>query len=50
MTKTGFRILKLGTLPQGGESKRSADNFGDCDLFVICYLLFGIFYHSSTPS
>jgi len=43
-----FGILKLGTRPQGGESKRSADNFGHCDLFVICNLLFGIFTHSST--
>jgi hypothetical protein len=33
-----FGILKLGTRPQGGESKRSADNFGHCDLFVICDL------------
>jgi hypothetical protein len=34
MTKTQnrFGILKLGTHPQGGESKRSADNFGHCDL------------------
>ena len=32
-----FGILKLGTRPQGGESKRSADNFGHCYLgFVIC--------------
>ncbi len=30
-----FGILKLGTRPQGGESKRSADNFGHWDLFVI---------------
>ena len=51
MTKTQnrFGILKLGTRPQGGESKRSADNFGHCDLFDICDLLFGIFNHSSTP-
>ncbi len=44
MTKTQnrFGILKLGTRPQGGESKRSADNFGHCDLFDICDLLFGI--------
>ena len=35
-----FGILKLGTHPQGGESKRSEDNFGHCDLFVICYLEF----------
>ena len=35
-----FGILKLGPRPQGGESKRSADNFGHCDL------LFGI---SGTP-
>ncbi|MGW8223079.1 MAG: hypothetical protein ACWGP1_13105, partial [Syntrophobacteria bacterium] len=41
-TKNRFKILKLGTLPQGGESKRSADNFGHCDLFDICDLLFGI--------
>jgi len=41
-----FGILKLGTRPQGGESKRSADNFGHCDLFDICDLLFGI---SATP-
>jgi hypothetical protein len=27
-----FGILKLGFRPQGGESKRSADNFGHCDL------------------
>jgi hypothetical protein len=42
MTKTQkrFGILKLGTRPQGGESKRSADNFGHCDLFDICDLLF----------
>jgi len=33
-----FGILKLGTQPQGGESKRSADNFGHCDLFDICGL------------
>jgi hypothetical protein len=38
-----FGILKLGTRPQGGESKRSADNFGHCDLFVIWVLLFVIF-------
>ena len=31
-TKNRFGILKLGTRPQGGESKRSADNFGHCDL------------------
>ncbi len=64
MTKTQnkFRILKLGTRPQGGESKRSADNFGHCYLpfdlaqggelvepFEICDLLFGIFSCSSTP-
>ena len=51
MTKTQnrFGISKLGTRPQGGESKRSADNFGHCDLFDICDLLFGIFNHSSTP-
>ena len=30
-----FGISKLGTRPQGGESKRSADNFGHCDLFDI---------------
>jgi hypothetical protein len=30
-----FGILKLGTRPQGGESKRSADNFGHCYLFDI---------------
>ena len=41
--QNSFGILKLGTRPQGGESKRSADNFGHCDL------LFGIFNHSSTP-
>jgi hypothetical protein len=39
-TKNRFGILKLGTRPQGGESKRSADNFGYCDLFVICDLEF----------
>jgi uncharacterized protein (DUF362 family) len=39
-TKNRFGILKLGTRPQGGESKRSADNFGHCDLFVICDLEF----------
>jgi len=33
-----FGILKLGTRPQGGESKRSADNFGHCYLFDICDL------------
>ena len=48
-TKNRFRILKLGTRPQGGESKRSADNFGHCDLFGTCDLLFGIFRESSTP-
>jgi hypothetical protein len=37
-----FAILKLGTRPQGGESKRSADNFGHCYLFDICDLGFGI--------
>ena len=47
-TKNSFRILKLGTRPQGGESKRSADNFGHCDLFGICNLLFDIFGHSNT--
>ncbi len=31
-------ILKLGTRPQGGESNRRADNFGNCDLFVMCDL------------
>jgi len=46
--KDRFEILKLGTRPQDGESKRSADNFGHCDLFDICDLLFGIFSHSST--
>ena len=42
MTKTQsrFGILKLGTHPQGGESKRSADNFGHCYLFDICDLEF----------
>jgi hypothetical protein len=52
MTKTRnrSRILKLGPRPQGGESKRSADNFGHCDLFDICNLLFVIFNHSSTPA
>jgi hypothetical protein len=51
MTKTRnrFRILKLGTRPQGGESKRSADNFGHCDLFDICDLRFGI-YDTPTDS
>ena len=39
-----FGILKLGTRPQGGESKRSADNFGHCNLFDICDLRFGISY------
>jgi hypothetical protein len=43
-----FGILKLGTRPQGGESKRSADNFGHCDLFGICNLLFELFSHSNT--
>jgi hypothetical protein len=40
MTKTQerFGILKLGTRPRGGESKRSADNLGHCDLFGICDL------------
>jgi hypothetical protein len=33
-----FGIWKLGTRPQGGESKRSADNFGHCNLFAICDL------------
>jgi hypothetical protein len=37
-TKSRFGILKLGTRLQGGESKRSADNFGHCDLFDICDL------------
>jgi hypothetical protein len=48
MTKTRkrFGILKLGPHPQGGESKRSADNFGHCDLFDIWDLLFGIFCHA----
>ncbi|MGD8503462.1 MAG: hypothetical protein PVH49_07630, partial [Syntrophobacterales bacterium] len=46
--KGRFGVLKLGTRPQGGESKRSADNFGHCDLFGICDLLFGIFCHSTT--
>jgi hypothetical protein len=41
-TKNRFGILKLGTRPQGGESKQSADNLGHCDLFDICDLLFGI--------
>ena len=36
--QNSFGILKLGTRPQGGESKRSADNFGHCDLFGICDL------------
>jgi len=31
-TRNRFRILKLGTRLQGGESKRSADNFNHCDL------------------
>jgi hypothetical protein len=44
-----FGILKLGTRPQGGESKRSEDNFDHCDLFGICDLLFGIFSHSTNP-
>jgi len=44
-----FGILKLGIRPQGGESKRSADNFGRCDLFGICYLLFGNSGYSVTP-
>ncbi|PNV87041.1 MAG: hypothetical protein C0610_03555, partial [Desulfobacteraceae bacterium] len=30
-----FGISKLGTRQQGGESKRSADNFGHCYLFDI---------------
>jgi len=42
-TKNRFGILKLGPRPQGGESKRSADNFGHCYLFDICDLLFGIY-------
>ena len=33
-----FGILKPGSRPRGGESKRSADNFDHCDLFDICYL------------
>jgi len=37
-TKNRFGISKLGTRPQGGESKRSEDNFGHCDLFAICAL------------
>ena len=36
--QNSFGILKLGTRPQGGESKRSADNFGHCYLFDICDL------------
>ena len=32
--------MKLGTRPQGGESKRSADNFGHCYLFDIWDLEF----------
>jgi hypothetical protein len=60
--QNSLAILKLGTRPQGGESKRSADNFGHCDLpfdlaqggelvepFGICGLLFGIFSLSTTP-
>ena len=35
-----FVILKLGTRLQGGESKRSADNFGHCYLFDIYDLEF----------
>ena len=42
--QNSFGILKLGPRPQGVESKRSADNFGHCDLFDICDLLFGIFW------
>ena len=42
-TKNRFGILKLGPRLQGGESKRSADNFGHCYLFDICDLLFGIY-------
>ena len=30
--QNSFGILKLGPRPQGGESKRSADNSGHCDL------------------
>ena len=45
-TQNRFGILKLGTRPQGGESKRSADNFGHCYFFVICYLLFVISINS----
>ena len=49
MTKTRnrFGILKLGPRPQGGESKRSADNFGHCYLFVICDLEFLFLQYSS---
>jgi hypothetical protein len=44
-----FGILTLGTRPQGGESKRSADNFGHRYLFDICDLEFLFFEYSSTP-
>ena len=32
------------------ETKSGILNFGHCDLFDICDLLFGIFGHSNTPT
>ena len=49
-TKDRFGILKLGTRPQGGESKRSADNFGHCYLFDIWDLEFLLLHYSSILS
>jgi hypothetical protein len=46
----GFWILKLGTRLQGGESKRSADNFGHWDLFVIWVLWFVISVNFRFPA
>ena len=43
---------KPGPRPKGGESKRSADNFGHCDLFDICDLEFlvTLVLQNSSPS
>jgi hypothetical protein len=52
MTKTQnrFEISKLGTRPQGGESKRRANNFGHCDLFGIFDSEFLFLQYSSVPA